>query len=647
MTYKRTNDESNKSNNNETNTQRIRKNVELHRTKGRNTTRLTNHRSVKGATSTTVRYNRLSSEDKKIKYPPKDSNTDNREEVESVLLNPVGKNKLRVIALGGLSEVGKNMYVVEYDGEIVVFDCGVSFGEHEMFGIGFMMPNIEYLKKRRKDIRALVLTDGAMSHIGALPHTLKEIGNPVIYSRALTKLITEKEHRMYSGLQKVNWKEIEKEETIAISDKLQLTFFSVSSETPNTFAVSVDTPDGSIVHTGSIRVEHKDGVVYESESKKYECLKNKKIIAMMSGSVNAEKNGFALSDKHIADEVVRVVREADGRVIIPLFASQAKRNALVVDGIVQSGRNVYVHGSTVMNSLEAAQELGHINIQQKALSGIQEMEDDVDTKKTAIIIATEENETYSILSKASFDQNRYIKIYPDDTVIFPDAMIPTQASALQSLKNRLSRFGAVISAYSTNDVKALGHAAKEELLWLHKQIRAEYVIPIEGYHYMLVAHGHIAHESGVDMDKIVFLENNVALDIDCSGKKHTILKNKLPTRSLCIDGKTPCTIHDVVLQDRKTISQEGIFIVVIRVDQKKLILKNMPDIISRGFIYLKESKDLMMRARLVIKKTAEQEMKEEGEIQMDSLKKAIRKALKSLLMAETSKQPVIVPVIFT
>ena len=581
---------------------------------------------------------------------PKRSNnkTAANKKVKKVFIPKPSRGEIRTLIFGGISEIGKNMYGIEYNNNIVLLECGTMFGESSTPGVNTVMPNIQYLKDRKQDVKALIVTDASMKHIGAIPYAIREIGNPTIYARTLTRAIIENHQKTLRKKPTLTFHDIEKAESIVINDDITLHFFGITDNAPSTLGVLVETSSGCVAYTGNLKVSHNKEVIRAEEEQVFQAAKEKDVILSLADSIGAERPGFAITDHEIAKEIDTMMQEAPYRVMAPLFPSQIKRNAMILEKVLRAGKKIYVEGALLLENLQTASDLGITQVPKEALIPIQELKkEDDDLKKVFIAFTAEENEMCEALESISRESYRHTSVMTKDTVIFPSPMIPTSAQAIQNLKDRLSRLGAITRSYDTSDVKGSGHANKSELRWMHQLLNAKFFIPLQGYHYMLNAHTHTLREIGMSQDSFVIPENGTIIDISPDGKIIKKQKQQMESTAVSIDGHTLSPIQDVVIQDRNTLSQEGIFIIIVFIDRRSLEVKKSPDIISRGFIYLRESQDLIARVRIVIKKAAEKEAEESGKIEIDKMKKAIQKQVQTFLVNETSKRPIIVPVIFT
>ena len=567
---------------------------------------------------------------------------------KDVFIPKPNRGEIRVLVFGGISEIGKNMYGIEYNNTIIMLECGTMFGESETPGIDAVMPDIQYLKNRKQDVKALIATDASMKHVGAIPYAIQDVGEPTVYARKLTTAIIQNHQKILQKKGTITFDEIEEAKSVKLNEEITLHFFGITENSPSTLGVLIETPAGCIAYTGNLKVNHNKEVIQAEEEKAFKAAKEKEVILSLADSIGAERPGFAITDREITDDIAQMMKEAPHRIILPLFPSQIKRNCMILEEGLKLGKKIYVEGALMLKNIEIASDLGLTKIPKEALIPMQDIEsEEEEPEKTLIVLTATENELCGTLEEVSQENNKYITTKPEDTIIFPSPMIPANAQAIQNLKDHLSRLGAIIRSYSTSDVRGSGHANKNELRWMHQLINTKYFIPVKGYHYMLNAHTHVAAELGIREDHCIIPENGSIIDISADGKVIKKQKQKMQTTPISVDGHSLSPVQEVVVQDRKTLAQEGIFIVLVFIDRKKMEVKKSPDIISRGFIYLRESQDLIARARIVIKKSAEKEAKESKKIEIDKMKKAIQKEVQTFLVNETNKRPIIVPVIFT
>ena len=556
-----------------------------------------------------------------------------------------GRDEIRIVALGGVSEIGKNMYVIEHNDVMIILECGTMIGESTTPGVYSVMPNIQYLKSRKHATRAMVVTDASMKHTGAIANVVRELGPMPIYTRRLTQAVVENRLRQSRRVPSITFRAIESEESADVGG-VTLRFFGISDRSPSTLGVVIETKSGSVAYLGSLCPDHTDGVISDGEERRFALLRESAPVVALGDSVNAERPGFSLTDDAVAGEVVDMIKEAPGRSLVPLVHSQVKRNCVILEGAIRCGQDVYIEDSLLLDNLTAARDLGVTDLPKESLRPLHDLDEKADPKTTALFFSGGENEDYPSLERISNGLNRRIRIERGDSVIFPSPIIAANARAVQDMKDRLSRLGASILSYNTSDARGSRHPSKDELLWLHQRSNATFFVPVQGYHYMLTAHTHILRGIGAAKTSCIIPDNGSLIDISPDGSSMKLQKQKAPSAAVSDDGHTPSLVQEVVIQDRQTLSQEGVFIIIVFIDPRRLTLKKSPDIISRGFVYLRESENLVSRARIIIKKVAEQETKKAGRVDIDTVKKAIQKKMQSFLLGETNKRPIVIPVIF-
>ena len=587
-----------------------------------------------------------SSSHRRSNSPPRRRQFDSPPQTREVIkVPPLKDGDIRVLCFSGASELGRNMYGIEYKDSIIIIDCGILFAESTTPGIDFLLPNTQYLQQNRHKVKAMIITQGSLSYLGALPFIHSGIGSPPVYARPVTKKIIEFRQKLFRK-RPLNVVEIEKEESHKINDDFTLQFFGIADSAPTTFGTLIETPKGCIAVPGNMQLTHDTKNVDEKiENERFKIFEDKKVLLSLADSINVEKAGCSIAEDKIVANAIEDIQECGKRrVILPLFPSQIYRNAKIVEHLIKEGRKVYVQSIILLAHLDFACDVGILKVPRESLIPIGELKDN-DQDNVAILTVGAENEEFAALHTISESTHRFVTINEDDAVIFPFPMIQANAREVQDLKDRLSVLGATITTYDTNDVRSSGHAGRTELKWMHQKMQPTFFIPIQGYHYMLTAHANLLKEIGYDKSSIVIPDNGSVIDIDAERKTIRHLKQKVPSIPAAMDGSSSGAIQEIVLRDRKTLSQEGIFILIILLDKAGKIKKS-PDIISRGFIYLHQSQDLIARARIVIKQSVEKYFEKEDELSNEKIKKVISKDMQSFLLAETNKKPIVIPVIF-
>ena len=567
-------------------------------------------------------------------------------ETESTLAIPKPeKNGIRVLFFGGCGEIGKNMYGLECNDEILLLDCGMKFATEDTLGVDFLVPNVRYLEERKEQIKALVISHAHLDHIGGIPVILDRIGNPPIYSRRLSIEFIKGRQGEFEMKEPTKYHEVEKETVLRISDSFTLTFFSVTHTIPDAMGIVIDTPIGSVVFTGDLKLTHDDGNVDSAEEQAFAVFKDKNVLLTMADSTNADRPGFSLPESRVVETIGDIIKTTKGRIILCSFSSQVERTIHVIKHAIENGRKVIVQGRSMITSLTIAFDLGLLKVSPNVIVPVESM-GDFPKDKLLILATGAQGDNFTALDRMSRGNHRHIKLNNEDTVVFSSSVIPGNEEPVQNLKDRLSRLGVNLITYQTSDVHSSGHANRDELRWIHERINARFFAPIHGYHYMLSAHAQILQDIGMPKEHTVLPNNGSIVDIDPSGKTINVLDRSMPTELTVVDGNAVGTVQDIVLHDRKTLRNDGIFVVIVLIDRSAKRVRKSPDIISRGFVYLRESQSLVNRSRFIAKKTAEQSMRRGQSVNIDALKRALVKDVQNFLFSETKKRPIVIPVVF-
>ncbi len=556
---------------------------------------------------------------------------------------PESGENIRIIPLGGVEEIGKNMSVIEYKNDIIVIDAGFQFREEDTPGIDYILPNTKYLEERKDRVRAVLITHGHLDHIGALPYVMDKIGNPPIYARNFTTLMIKKRQEEFPHLPAIDFRVVEKGERIKIGD-LSVSFFAVTHSIPDSMGIIVETPYGDIVYTGDLRLDHVEGEVSEIEEDVYGEFKNRNVLLLQTDSTNAENPGFSISEKVVERNIEAIIRDTKGRLIISTFASQVERIIKMIQTAEKYGKKIVVEGRSMKTNIEVAKVAGLLTIKPETIIQAEEMENYAPDK--IIILSTgQQGEEFAALVRISNKTHKYIKLTNRDTILLSSSVIPGNERSVQRLKDNLSRQGAHIISYKTSDIHSSGHANSEELAWIHKKINPKFFVPIHGYHYMLTVHADIAKNAGIKPENIIIPDNGMIIEICDKGEKIKTLKEKAPSNIVMVDGFSIGDMQQVVIRDRQILSQDGIFVIVATIDLNTSRLRKSPDLISRGFIYLRESQDLLQETRLIVKKTVEESIGGMHPINFDYVKDKVTDNVARFLFQKTAKRPIVIPVI--
>jgi ribonuclease J len=554
---------------------------------------------------------------------------------------------IRIIPLGGVEEIGKNMTMIEYGNDIVVVDIGFQFKDENTPGIDYILPNTKYLEERKDRIKAVIITHGHLDHIGGIPYVMPRIGNPPLYTRMLTSVMVKKRQEEFTHVPPLDIKIVEKDETITLG-ALKVKFFAVTHTIPDAMGVIVQTPFGSIVHTGDLKLDHVNGVPTDEEEAEFaRAFKDQKVLLLMADSTNVENPGFSIPEKTVHKNIEEIIKNTKGRLIIATFASLLERMLKIIEFAEKYGKKVVVEGRSMKTNIEICRNLGLLKPKKETLITVEEIEN-YPPERIIVLATGAQGDEFAAMMRMSNKTHKYIKITKRDTILLSSSIVPGNERAVQKLKDNLSRQGANIIHYRIADVHSSGHANRDETAWIHQKIRPKFFMPVHGYHYMLRVHGDIAKEAnGLKDDEIIIPDNGSIVEIQNSGEKITKLKEKAPSGIVMVDGFAVGDIQDVVIRDRQMLAQDGIFIVFAIINAQTGKLKKSPDIISRGFVYLRESQELLHHARIIIKNTVEESTKGMNPINIDYVKGAITDNVSKFLLQKTAKRPIVIPVLLT
>ncbi|MCR4334510.1 MAG: ribonuclease J [Patescibacteria group bacterium] len=556
----------------------------------------------------------------------------------------IGDN-VRIIPLGGVEEIGKNMTLIEYKDDIIVIDCGFQFKDENTPGIDYILPNTKYLEERKSKIKAVIITHGHLDHIGGIPYVMPRIGNPPLYSRNLTTVMIKKRQEEFSHVPPLDIRVVEKDDIIKIGD-LKVKFFAVTHTIPDAMGVIIETPHGSIVHTGDLKLDHVDGIPTEEEEAEWDKkFKKEKVLMLMADSTNVENPGFSIPEKLVHKNIEEIIKNTQGRLIIATFASLLERMLKIVEFAEKYGKRVVIEGRSMKTNIEICKHLGLLKAKKETIISNEEMEK-FPPERIVILATGAQGDEFAAMMRMSNKTHKQIRINTRDTVMLSSSVIPGNERAVQKLKDNLSRQGARIIHYRIADVHSSGHANKDETAWIHRKIKPKFFMPVHGYHYMLRVHGDIAKEAnGLKEHDVIIPDNGSIIEIQEKGEKIIKLKEKAPSGIVMVDGFSIGDIQDVVIRDRQMLAQDGIFIIFAIINAQTGKLKKSPDIISRGFVYLRESQELLHEARNIIKFTIEDSTKGQNPINFDFVKANITDNVNRLLFQRTAKHPIVIPVI--
>lgn len=548
-----------------------------------------------------------------------------------------GSQKLQIIPLGGLGEIGKNMTVIRVDDEILVIDSGLMFPDEDMLGIDLVIPDISYLLENRDLIKAIVLTHGHEDHIGALPYVLRQIDVPV-YGTRLTLGILEgrlKENNVdSSNLHPVMQGDIINAGCFSVG------FIRVNHSIPDAVGLSIKTPVGMIVHTGDFKLDYTPVDGKMTDFRRFSDLGNKGVLVMMADSTNAEREGHTPSERTVGVAFDKAFHNARGRIIIATFSSNVHRIQQVIDTACRYKRKVAVLGRSMVNVVNISLELGYINAPEGVLIDIDEI-NNYSMSQVVIITTGSQGEPMSALTRMSMSDHRKVGIVPGDTVIISATPIPGNEKLVSKTIDNLLKQGANVIYGHANGIHVSGHASQEELKLMHNLVRPKFFIPVHGEYRHLVRHAKLAQELGMPKENIFISENGQVLEFT---RETGIVAGKVTSGKVLVDGLGVGDVGNIVLRDRRQLSQDGILIIVVTMNKASGLVVSGPDIVSRGFVYVRESEALMDEAREKVKQALEK--CEDGKItEWSTIKSNVRDALGRYLYEKTRRRPMILPII--
>ena len=547
-------------------------------------------------------------------------------------------NKVRVMALGGLNEIGKNMTFIEYKDEIVVIDAGLSFPEDEMLGVDIVIPDITYLLKNKDKVKGIFITHGHEDHIGALPYILKKIDVPVYGTRFSIGLIEAKlkEHKLNTvKLNVVTPKQIIKLKNISVE------FIKNNHSIPGSCSLAVHTEQGVIFHTGDFKIDLTpiDGDVMDIHRI---CeLGSAGVLLMLADSTNVEKSGFTMSEKTVGAGLDDLFRKANGsRIIVATFASNVHRLQQIINMAVKFNRKVAISGRSMVNVIGVAKDLGYLDIEDDILIDLNDISK-YDNSELVIITTGTQGEPMSALARMACSEHKKVEIIPGDLVIISAHPIPGNEKLISKVINLLFERGARVVYNDIADIHVSGHAAQEDLKLINRMVKPKFFMPVHGEYRMLKRHAELANELGMPQQNVFVMQTGQVLELDRNSARVT---TTVPTGNVLVDGLGVGDVGNIVLRDRKHLSEDGLMIVVVTISKEDGKVLAGPDIISRGFVYVRESEDLMDGAKNVIKDVLH-ECEEKNIKEWAYLKNNIKENLKEYLYTKTKRNPMILPII--
>lgn len=551
---------------------------------------------------------------------------------------------VRVIPVSGVEEIGRNMTIVETKDDIIVFDIGFQFvsEESDAPGINYILPNTQYLEERKEKIRAVVVTHGHLDHIGGIPFVMERIGNPPIYTQYLTSLMIAKRQEEFPHAEPVDMHVVTEGESFTVGNT-KIKTFPVTHSIPDAMGVSVETKHGDIVITGDIKITHDEGEIAQKERESWEKVGENNNLMLLCDSTNADREGFSAPEGQVFHNLEEIIRGATGRLIIGTFASQFERLISIIDVCEKLGKKVVLEGRSIKTNIEIAQQAKLLEIKPDTIINAQHM-GDYPNDRIVILSTGAQGEEFAALMRMATDKHKFVTLTERDTIVLSSSVIPGNEIAVQKLKDNIYRKNVRVINYRSSAVHSSGHGNAGELVWIHKAVKPKFLMPVHGHHFHLKSHMYAAIESGFPRDNIVVPDNGSIVDIK-NGTEVIKYKEKVPTELLMVDGFTVGARQEVVLRDRQSLAQDGMFVIIATVNTKTGKLRKSPDIISRGFVYLRESQQLLSEARVLIKKTVEKQTERMNPVDLDYVKDELTDTVTGFLFQKTSKTPMVIPVL--
>lgn len=566
----------------------------------------------------------------------------------SAVIPEVAPGNIRIITLGGVEGIGKNMSAIEIGNDIIVIDCGFAFKNENTPGIDYIIPNTKYLEDRKDRIRGVIITHGHLDHTGGIAYVFPRIGNPPIYCRSFTSLMIQKRQEEFKHNPPLDINVVETNDRIKLGEQY-VRFFGITHTIPDSMGIIIETPYGNLINQADFKLDHIDGEVSDAEKSVYGKLAEESNLLMMCDSTNVENEGFSTPEWMVHRDLETMISQNNnGRIILGAFASQVDRLTALLRIAEKHGRHVVLEGRSMKTNLGVAEQAGIFTPKQGTVISAEESMN-IPPHKVLILSTGSQGEEFAAMMRMANRTHKTLAYTERDTVILSASIVPGNENAVARLKDEIARSGADIVTYRNSDlyVHGSGHGNREELKWLHNQVKPKFFIPQHGSHYMLRLHATLAKKLGMTEDRIIVPHDGAIMEIQENGTKLVKLKQKAMSNLVTVDGFSIGNMQDVVIRDRQILSEDGIFLIVMTVNPRTGQLRKSPDIISRGFIYLKEERTLINEARKVIQQCSENHSKSSQTQDFDKLKSDVTDRMRKLLLQKTGKRPLVIPVLIT
>ncbi|MEL6802705.1 MAG: ribonuclease J [Bacteroidota bacterium] len=567
-----------------------------------------------------------------------------RDEKAPVLPEVTDEDTVRIIPMSGVEQIGRNMTVVETKDDIIVFDIGFQFVSEgaNAPGINYILPNTQYLEERKHKIRALVITHGHLDHIGGIPFVMERIGNPPVYTQYLTSLMVLKRQEEFPHLDPLNMTVVKEGDTFSVGST-KLKTFPVTHSIPDAMGVAVETKHGDVVITGDVKLTHEDGDVIKIEKESWQKVGEGNNLAMICDSTNADREGFSSPESAVLENLDTIIKNSNGRLIIGTFASQFDRLFAIIKSCEKYGKKVVQEGRSIKTNIEIARTAKLLEVDDKLFISANDI-GDYPSDKIVVLSTGAQGEEFAALMRMATDKHKFITLTERDTIVLSSSVIPGNEIAVQKLKDNIYRKNVRVVNYRSAAVHSSGHGNAGELNWIRQTVKPTFLVPVHGHHYHLKSHMYTAVENGFPRENIAIPDNGSLIDIK-NGTELIVHREKAPNELIYVDGFTVGARQEVVLRDRQSLAEDGMFVIIATINTKTGKLRKSPDIISRGFVYLRENQQLLSEARVLIKKTVEKHSEKMHPVDLDYVKDQLTDTVSGFLMQKTQKTPMVIPVL--
>ena len=550
------------------------------------------------------------------------------------------KSNLKIIPLGGLEEIGNNMTIFEYEDEIIIVDCGLEFPTDDMLGVDLVIPDVTYLERNKEKIKGFVITHGHEDHIGAIPYILKQINIPIYGTRLTLGLIKNKleEHKL---LRSTKLHEVQAGETIKFG-KMKVEFIRSCHSIPDAVMLAIYTPVGTVLHTGDFKIDYTPINSEMTDLNRIAEIGNKGVLALLSDSTNAERKGYTMSERTVGQELDKLFVNCTKRIVVATFASNVHRVQQIVNASVANGRKIAICGRSMINMIETARELGYIDVPENVFIDIDMIKNYTD-EQLVIITTGSQGETMSALTRMAAGEHKKIVITPNDLIIISANPIPGNEKSVSKVIDDLLQIGADVVYSALADIHVSGHACQEEQKLIFALAKPKYFIPVHGEYRQLMAHAETAKSMGVEPQNIFMSTNGRIIELN---EKEAKLTGSVPCGKILVDGYGVGDVGNVVLRDRQHLSQDGLIVIVMTMDSATGEIVAGPDVISRGFVYVKESENLMDEVKKFIRDEV-QMLENRGIRDWSTIKSTLKDHIRDYIFQKTKRNPMILPIIMS